>query len=107
MTIRSKADIKEMVAAIEADAGQDFPGLSESIADALAGNPGKVTTPEQILLKAARKKMGYTQPALASWLETSVGTVRDWEQGRYPVPGAVKKLLRIVIKHPDLIEETA
>lgn len=100
-----KLSIESMVEAIEKDAGQELPGLAEAIEESRTG-AGRVNTPEQILLKAARRKMGFTQPALAIWLETPVGTLRDWEQGRFPVPGAVKKLLQIVVNHPDLVEET-
>ena len=103
MSIKSKADIKEMVSAIEADAGIDFPGLTESIAEAIVGNSGKVTTPEQILIKTARKILGCTQPSFAEFLKTPVKTLRDWEQGRYPPPGAVVKLCEIAIKHPEVV----
>ena len=96
-------EIKDMVKAIEADAGMKIPGLAESIAEAKSGESGRVHTPEQILLKAARNSLKLSQPKFAEWIDTPVGTLRDWEQGRFPVPGAVKRLLQIAVAHPEVV----
>ncbi len=97
-----KLSIEKMVKAIEADAGQEIPGLAESIAEAQA-EVGVVHLPDQIMLKTARKIMDMSQPKFADWLDTPVSTLRDWEQGRFEVPGAVKKLLQITISHPQVV----
>ncbi|PCJ22803.1 MAG: XRE family transcriptional regulator [SAR86 cluster bacterium] len=99
-----KLSIEDMVKAIEADAGQAIPGLAESIAESRTG-AGITHSPDQIMLKAARKITEMSQPKFADWLETPVGTLRDWEQGRSEVPGAVKKLLQITISHPEIVAE--
>jgi putative transcriptional regulator len=73
-------------------------------AEATAG-VGRVTTPEQILVRQAREKSGLTQQAFAERIATPVATLRDWEQGRFAPPGGVLCLLRLIIKHPELSQE--
>jgi putative transcriptional regulator len=98
-------DIEKVAKAIEADAGQPIEGLRESLAQAKAGIAGRVTTPDQILVRQAREKSGLTQAAFAERIATPVATLRDWEQGRFTPPGAAACLLRLIIKHPDLTGE--
>jgi putative transcriptional regulator len=99
-----KIDVENVAAAIEADAGEALPDLRQALAEAQAGL-GRVTTPEQILVRQAREKSGLTQPAFADLIETPVATLRDWEQGRFVPPGGVLCLLRLIIKHPELSRE--
>jgi putative transcriptional regulator len=98
-------DIEVEAAAIEADAGMPLPGLRESLADAKAGRFGRVHTPEQILLREARRKTGRSQTEFARLIATPVATLRDWEQGRFSPPGGVTCLMRLLSKHPKLVEE--
>lgn len=97
-------DVEKVVTAIEADAGEDIPGLRQALAEAKAGI-GRITTAEQILVRQAREKSGLTQAAFAARIETPVATLRDWEQGRFAPPGGVQCLLRLIIKHPELSQE--
>ena len=99
-----KIDIEKVAAAIEADAGESLPDLREALAEAQAG-VGRVTTPEQILVRQARQKSGLTQAAFAERIATPVATLRDWEQGRFAPPGGVLCLLRPIAKHPELSRE--
>ena len=99
-----KIDIEKVVAAIEADAGESLPDLRHALAEAKAGL-GRVTTPEQILVRQAREKSGLTQAAFAKRIATPVATLRDWEQGRFTPPGGVLCLLRLIVKHPELSKE--
>lgn len=98
-------DIEKAAKAIEFDAGQPIEGLRESLAQAKAGIVGRVTTPEQMLVRQAREKSGLTQAAFAERIDTPVATLRDWEQGRFTPPGAVACLLRLIVKHPELTRE--
>ena len=43
-------------------------------------------------LKAWRQRHGYDQPAAAAALRTPLGTYRNWEQGRGPIPEIVGAL---------------
>lgn len=99
-----KIDVGKLASAIESDAGEALPDLRQALAQAKAGI-GRVTTPEQILVRQAREKSGLTQAAFAQIIETPVATLRDWEQGRFAPPGGVLCLLRLIIKHPELSQE--
>ena len=97
-------DVEKVAAAIEADAGASLPDLRQALAEAKAGL-GRVTTPEQILVRQAREQSGLTQSAFAERIATPVATLRDWEQGRFTPPGGVVCLLKLIIKHPELSQE--
>jgi putative transcriptional regulator len=99
-----KIDIEKLATAIEADAGEALPDLRQALAEAKAGL-GRITTPEQILVRQAREKSGLTQAAFAERIATPVATLRDWEQGRFAPPGGVMCLLRLIIRHPELSQE--
>ncbi|MEQ1591562.1 MAG: type II toxin-antitoxin system MqsA family antitoxin [Thiobacillaceae bacterium] len=99
-------DIEKIARAIEADAGAALPDLRQALAEAEAG-AGRVTTPEQILVRTARAKTGLSQAAFAECIATPVATLRDWEQGRFAPPGGVLCLLRLIARHPELTSELA
>lgn len=98
-------DIEKIAKAIEDDAAMELPGLRESLAEMQAGIQGRVYSPEQLLARSARSQLGLSQQAFADLIKTPVATLRDWEQGRFPPPGAVLCLLQIIIKHPDVLLE--
>lgn len=98
-------DIETVARAIEADAGEALPDIRTALAEVKSGNVGRVTTPEQILLRQARAKAGLTQLEFAKRIDTPAATLRDWEQGRFAPPGGVVCLLRLIIKHPELSQE--
>lgn len=100
-------DIEKMAQAIEADMGEALPDIRQALAEVKAGAAGRVTTPEQILVRQARQRSGLTQAAFAQRIATPVATLRDWEQGRFAPPGAVACLLRLIVKHPELASELA
>lgn len=99
-------DVEAVASAIEADAGEALPDLRQALKEARAGM-GRVTTPEQILVRQAREKSGLTQSAFAERIATPVATLRDWEQGRFAPPGGVVCLMRLIVKHPELSLELA
>ena len=96
-------DIEKIAQAIEKDAGQSLPDLRESLRQAKQGQFGRIHKPEQILVRAARNKLGLSQSAFAGLIQTPMATVQDWEQGRFAPPGGVQCLLRIALKHPDIV----
>ena len=101
-----KLDLEKTAKAIELDAGMALPDLLQALAEAKAG-VGRVTTPEQILVRQARSRTGLSQQAFAERIATPVATLRDWEQGRFTPPGGVLCLLRLIRKHPELTQELA
>lgn len=100
-------DIEKVARAIEADMGEALPDIRTALAEVKAGAPGRVTTPEQILLRQARSKTGLTQAEFAKRIATPIATLRDWEQGRFAPPGAVTCLLKLLSLHPELSSELA
>ncbi|MDR1461705.1 MAG: helix-turn-helix domain-containing protein [Azoarcus sp.] len=102
-----KMDVEALASAIEADAGEAVPGIREALAQAKAGDFARVTTPGQMLLREARRKAGMTQLAFAEAIATPVATLRDWEQGRFDPPGNVLCLMKLIARHPYLIQELA
>jgi putative transcriptional regulator len=98
-------DIEAEARAIEADAGESLPDIRTALAEVKSGNVGRVTTPEQMLLRQARAKTGLTQIEFAKRIDTPAATLRDWEQGRFAPPGGVVCLLRLIVNHPELSQE--
>ena len=96
-------NVNKVAEAIEKDTGVKLPGLKESLKEMNAGINARTYTPEQLLLREARKALKLTQPKFAKLIDTPVGTLRDWEQGRFPLPGAVKRLSKIAISHPKIV----
>jgi putative transcriptional regulator len=64
---------------------------------------GQFETGEDIT--ALRRFVGLTQVRFAQALGISVGTLRNWEQGRRSPEGAAVALLRIAARHPRILRE--
>ncbi len=47
----------------------------------------------------------FTQLEFASLLNVDVGTIRHWEQGLRKPSGSVNRLLEIILKKPDILQE--
>lgn len=71
--------IEKIAQAIGAECGEALPDLRQALAEAEAGI-GRVTTAEQILLRAARVNTGLSQKKFAQRINTPASTLRDWEQ---------------------------
>lgn len=99
-------DIEEVAKAIEADVGEPLPELREALAEGKA-EKGRVTGPEQILVRSARRATGLTQAEFVDRISTPVATLRDWEQGNFTPPGSALCLMRIIMQHPELAQELA
>lgn len=53
-----------------------------------------------------RGRFGLTQERFAALLGISVGTLRNWEQGRRTPEGPARVLLRVAAKHPEAVLDT-
>ncbi|WP_289283283.1 MULTISPECIES: helix-turn-helix domain-containing protein [unclassified Methylophaga] len=98
-------NIEKIASAIEADAGIELPGLKHSLAEMNAGKVGRKYSDAQRLVREVRIKYEFTQPKFARLISTSVGALRDWEQGRAEPTGPAIKLIGMINRHPDLIQE--
>ncbi|HAZ00476.1 MAG TPA: transcriptional regulator [Opitutae bacterium] len=72
----------------------------------LAPTRVRVINPENEVAQA-RMQLGMTQEAFAKLLDTPVGTVRGWEQGRRQPPPSAKVLMRVATKYPEQVLECA
>ncbi|CAN5727332.1 NadS family protein [soil metagenome] len=57
-------------------------------------------TPDVVVV---REKLGLSQPKMAALMGISVGTLRNWEQGRRKPEGPARALLRVAAKHPEAV----
>lgn len=68
--------------------------------------PARHTVIDEPDVAAIRAKHNMTQPEFASLLGISMGTLRNWEQGRRKPQGPAKVLLKIAEKRPEAILES-
>ena len=54
---------------------------------------------------ALRRKLNLTQEEFARTFHLSLGTVRDWEQGRNQPDHAARALLQVIEFNPTLVEQ--
>jgi putative transcriptional regulator len=98
-------DVEATARAIEADEGEPIPGLRKALEEVKQGKIARVTTPEQLLLREARRMTGLSQAEFAKRIGTPVATMRGWEQGRFSPPGTATALALLITKHPELAKE--
>jgi putative transcriptional regulator len=60
---------------------------------------------EEPNVRSLREKHGLSQPRFAALMGISVGTLRNWEQGRRKPEGSARVLLRVVERHPEAVFE--
>lgn len=68
--------------------------------------PSRVFRFEPIDVQAIRKSYGLSQDKFAKLLGISVGTLRNWEQGRRKPEGPARVLLQVAAKHPEAVLDT-
>ena len=89
-----------------------FDELLESVREGGAILRGELPASREFLLedpdvRSLRERYGLSQPKFAALLGISVGTLRNWEQGRRRPEGSARVLLRIVAKHPAAVLDVA
>ena len=81
-------------------------GLTEAAAIARGeAKPARVYVPEQIDVKAIRKKLHMTQSEFAARFSFNIARVRDWEQGRSQPDGALRAYLLVIERQPKAVEK--
>jgi putative transcriptional regulator len=65
--------------------------------------PSRVFDVEEPDVAAIREQLGLSQVNFAVMLGISVGTLRNWEQGRRRPEGPARTLLRVAAKHPESV----
>jgi putative transcriptional regulator len=54
-------------------------------------------------VRGIRAHFGLTQERFARLIGISVGTLRNWEQGRRRPEGAARVLLQVAARHPEAV----
>lgn len=79
--------------------------LLQSIREMKAGKAARVTKIEPNEVVQARHSTGLSQADFAQALSISKRTLQEWEQGRRSPSGAAQSLIRIAIRHPEVVRE--
>lgn len=81
--------------------------MIQSAQEALAYAAGEATAGfvvhKSVDVKALRAKLKLAQPEFANRYKLSVGTVRDWEQGRAVPDRPAQALLRVIDAEPEMV----
>jgi len=81
-------------------------GLQEAISHARGETSGaaehRVEVPT-VDVAAMRSSLGMSQSEFAAAFGVSIGTVRNWEQGRRVPRGPARVLLNIIAREPDAV----
>ena len=85
-----------------------FADLVTSLKEAAAIAKGKARPSRRFKVEAPdvkRIRLNYrlSQGEFAAMLGISVGTLRNWEQGRRMPEGPARVLLQVAAKHPDAV----
>lgn len=89
---------------------QDFKTLLKSVkqADAIIkdkGKPGRITEVTAYRVRNIRQSLELSQPEFARLVRVSVGTIRNWEQGRREPEGPAAVLLQALKNDPQHVIE--
>jgi putative transcriptional regulator len=85
-----------------------FQELLESVKQGAAIMKGKLQPSRtfefpEIEVRALREQFGLSQDKFADLVGISVGTLRNWEQGRRKPEGPARVLLRVAALHPEAL----
>ncbi len=79
--------------------------LLESVRQMKRGEAARVTHVEVSEAVEARNRVGLSQNDFANLLGVSKRTLQDWEQGRREPTGAARTLLKVAVRHPEVLRE--
>ncbi len=79
--------------------------LLQSVREMKAGQAARVTKVELNDVARARQGTGLSQTQFAEALSISKRTLQEWEQGRRSPSGAAQALIRIAMRHPEVVRE--
>ena len=87
-----------------------FNELVESMKEAVAINkgekePSRVFSYSPMNVKEIRERTGKSQKDFADMIGVSIGTLRNWEQGRRYPEGAALSLLKVVSADPVYVSQ--
>ena len=81
-------------------------GLTEAIAVASGeAKPARFHVPEDIDVRAVRRKAAMSQEDFASAFGFTINQIRDWEQGRTRPIGGLRAYLTMIDAEPDKVQD--
>lgn len=84
--------------------GSILRGAREALAYARGEREGFVAhVPEQVDVKAIRKRLGVSQTKFATEFGFALDAVRNWEQGRRQPDVAARAFLMVIDREPDAV----
>jgi putative transcriptional regulator len=88
----------------------DFQGIVHGLKETAAflqgeAKPARIHIPAQIDVAGIRRKTALSQSRFAEIIGVSIGTLRNWEQGRRVPDGSARVLLAMLAKNPRIVEE--
>ena len=100
---------KRIKAAPKVDVTEELIASLEEAAQIVAGTvePSRVHHPVEVPdvdVRAARQRLGMTQPAFAARFGVALPTLRKWEQGTRRPDGPARVLLRVIEREPDAVQ---
>jgi len=89
-----------------------FQELLESVKQGAAIMKGKAQPSRsfefpETEIRALREQFGLSQDKFAHLVGISVGTLRNWEQGRRKPEGPARVLLKVAARHPEALIDIA
>jgi putative transcriptional regulator len=86
-----------------------FDQIAASMRDAIAYSEGarqgfSTHIPDEVDLKAIRRRLKLSQPDFARTFGFSVGRIRDWEQQRTPIDAPSRVLLTVIEREPEAVQ---
>ena len=103
MKLKTETDIERIAKAIEDDAGHPIDSIRDALKDVREQNTATSYTREQLLVRAARAKTGFSQSEYAAAINTPLRTLQEWEQGRAAPPGVALKLCELNLSEQALL----
>ena len=79
--------------------------LLQSVREMKAAKAARVTEVGPNEVAQARQGTGLSQAQFAQALHISKRTLQEWEQGRRLPSGAAQALIRIAMRHPEVVRE--
>jgi putative transcriptional regulator len=79
--------------------------LLQSVREMQAGSVARSTVIEPNDVVKARLAAALSQAQFAQALGISVRTLQEWEQGRRAPSGPAQALIRIAVRHPEVVRE--
>lgn len=93
---------------MSSSADRILQGLREAL-DHASGNDVAglvIHVPAVVDVASVRQRTGLSQAAFSRRIGVSIGTLRNWEQGRRSPEGPARVLLALLDRNPRIVEET-